>query len=169
MMPDRLRAALAAGVHALIVLGVTVAATHGLHIPDDAAGYIDTIAVAGGVAAWSFGIHWLATRQGISTWARAARKAAEILTLGAGALATAKAVPDKIRVIVNARPKVITSGVLDYDDVVRLAGGDTGVSMKISYRNAAGPTRDGGLHPGLAVVARTGTIFNATATAPGSA
>lgn len=89
-MPPRLRAALAAGVHALVVLIVAVAATRGLHIPDSVAGYLDTAAVAAGVSAWSLGLHWLATRKANGVPARAARYAAKILTLGAGTLAVAK-------------------------------------------------------------------------------
>lgn len=92
-MPPRLRAALAAGVHALVVLVVAVAATRGLHIPDSIAGYLDTAAVAAGVSAWSLGLHWLATRKGNSWTARTARYAAKILTLGAGTLVPAKPVP----------------------------------------------------------------------------
>lgn len=165
-MPDRLRAALAAGVHALIVLGVTVAATRGLHIPDDVAGYIDATAVAGGVAAWTFAIHWLATRTGDSLWARAERKAAQILTLGAGALATAASVPPSIHVVVNARPKIVRSATVSYDEVVFLAGGPHDAMMTITYRGADRPTQ-GSLLPGRTVTVRTGTIFNATATSRG--
>lgn len=88
-MPDRLKTALSALVHSFVALIVSVLVAHGIDIPSTWSALAETAILAAVVAAYAFLTHWLASRTGDSFWARVARVAARILTLGTGALVPA--------------------------------------------------------------------------------
>ena len=73
----------------------------------------------------------------------------------------------EIRIIVNGEPKVVESGIVLYEQVVRLAyptppSPDT--LFTVTFRNAKAP-KEGSLAPGGTMeVKREGTIFNVKAT-----
>ena len=83
---------------------------------------------------------------------------------------TAVATDDKgrIEIIVNTRPRIVTTDEVSYDEVVKLAFDPppTGPNWEIvvSYRNGAGRPPDGRLRPGGTVKIKEGTVFNVTAT-----
>lgn len=74
----------------------------------------------------------------------------------------------RIEIIVNTRPRIVTTDELSYDEVIKLAFDPppTGPHWEIvvSYRNGAGRPPDGRLRPGGTVKVQEGTVFNVTAT-----
>ena len=74
----------------------------------------------------------------------------------------------RIEIIVNTRPRIVTSDELSYDEVIKLAFDPppTGPNWEIvvSYRNGAGRPPDGRLRRGGTVKVQEGTVFNVTAT-----
>ena len=69
------------------------------------------------------------------------------------------------RIIVNGEAKTVTSEILSYNDVVRLAfpNGDPTTIYRATYRNAEQP-RQGTLVEGQIVEIKEGTIFDVTPT-----
>lgn len=78
-----LYAALRTGAQALWGILVAQAASHGVTLPGWMQNwFVETVVVAGGIAAVTAAIRWLETRKGGSFGARAARFAAKIVMLG---------------------------------------------------------------------------------------
>ena len=75
---------------------------------------------------------------------------------------------DRIEITVNGREKVVTSGELSFDEVVRLAfdppPSGPYIMITVTYRNGAGRPREGTLGAGQSVKVQDGTVFNVTAT-----
>ena len=75
---------------------------------------------------------------------------------------------DKIKIIVNARERTVTSDELSYEEVVRLAfdpiPSGPNIEITVSFRNGAGRPRDGKLYPGEKVKIQEGTVFVVTPT-----
>ncbi len=75
---------------------------------------------------------------------------------------------ERIRIIVNGRPKVVTDEKLSWREVVLLAFDPipTGpqISITVTYRNAVAPRHTGTLVPGQSVVVQNGTVFNVRVT-----
>jgi hypothetical protein len=76
--------------------------------------------------------------------------------------------PKEFTVIVNGREHKVSTSVLTFDEIVRLAfpnppTGDAAI-VTITYRNADSDRREGTLVEGQRVTIKNGTIFNVTAT-----
>jgi hypothetical protein len=73
----------------------------------------------------------------------------------------------EIEIIVNARPRLVTSFDLTYEQIVQLAfpgSHDPNSVFSITYRKAASPSPQGELGVGGTVKIKQGTIFNVTKT-----
>ena len=75
----------------------------------------------------------------------------------------------EFKILVNARPKEVPQRVLRFEDLVRLAFGDTpptgqDVLITITYRNGPRQNPEGSLEKGESVIIRDGMVFNVDAT-----
>jgi hypothetical protein len=81
---------------------------------------------------------------------------------------TAPKVPLTFEIIVNSRPRTVTTGEVTFDQIVQLAfpgSHDSNVVFSMTYRHAASKPPAGELGPGGVVeVKRHGTVFNVTRT-----
>jgi hypothetical protein len=103
-MPDSIRSALSAGVHALVALIVSVLVARGIDIPAAWSALAETAILGLAVAVYVALTHWLATRPDTTTLGRACRWLARILTLGTGALVTVKPkVPPAVQAVRDAK------------------------------------------------------------------
>lgn len=92
-MPAHMRLILSLLVHGAVSVLISVAVAHGFTIPEGWAAYVEATLLGLVFAGYGLVAHWLATRTGRSWWARGARLAATVMTLGAGALKALSAKP----------------------------------------------------------------------------
>ena len=74
----------------------------------------------------------------------------------------------RINVIVNGRKKVVSSGELTFDQVVKLAydpiPSGPNILITVTFRNGAGRPPEGTLVKGESVKVKEGTVFNVRVT-----
>lgn len=73
-----------------------------------------------------------------------------------------------IEIVVNGRPKTVTSRTLTYTEVLALAydpvPSGPNIIFTVTYRGAAGPRHEGTLVAGESVEVKKGTVFNVSYT-----
>jgi hypothetical protein len=87
-MRDRFLAAWRTAAQAAIPLLLAVLINHGIHAPDQLAGWAETALMGAGTGVWAAGTHWLQTRTGTHWWDALARGVGRVLVLGSTVLPT---------------------------------------------------------------------------------
>ena len=72
------------------------------------------------------------------------------------------------KIFVNGREQIVDSSEVTFHQVVTLAfdrpPSGPNIEFRVTYRDAAGPRRDGSLREGQSIQVHNGTVFNVTAT-----
>lgn len=72
------------------------------------------------------------------------------------------------KIFVNGREQIVDSSEVTFHQVVTLAfdrpPSGPNIEIRVTYRDAAGPRRDGSLREGQSIQVHDGTVFNVTAT-----